>query len=172
MESFLINNLIYRYGLSNPQAQNLYAYVENRPISWFDPMGLMGLALDAGGGYGTGWGQNDPGTHGVSAGTGIYFGAKKSGRAEIGGFTYQSQGKTPGARLGLGLSLTIYYTAAERFFKGTGKYTSITLGPVTLIRYENPCGKMTGWTISLLGRGFGLTYFEEGTSRVLSSALQ
>ena len=34
-----------------------------------------GYAIDAGGGYGTGWGEKDPGSKGGSAGTGLHIGS-------------------------------------------------------------------------------------------------
>ena len=152
---------------------DLYGYCLNDGINLIDLDGLSGFAIDAGGGYGTGWGKSDPGAHSASAGTGLYIGAKEGRYAEIGGFTYQSQGKTPGAKIGLGINLTRYYTDAEKFFKGNMKYTSITLGPVTLTKYADPCtGEKTGWSLSLFGRGFGLTGFEEGITRSWSGALQ
>ncbi|MBW2136058.1 MAG: carboxypeptidase regulatory-like domain-containing protein [Deltaproteobacteria bacterium] len=152
---------------------DLYGYCLNNPVNWVDPDGLAGFAFDVGGAYGTGWGKTDPGAGSASAGSGFYIGAKEGGYAELGVFTYQSQGKPPGAKIGLGLSFTRYYTDPERFFKGEMKYTSITLGPVTLTKYADPCSKEnTGWTLSLLGKGLGFTWFEEGISRSFSRALQ
>jgi RHS repeat-associated protein len=35
--------LLYEYGLSNPQALNLYPYVENNPLNFHDPYGLFSI---------------------------------------------------------------------------------------------------------------------------------
>ena len=49
---------------------NLYAYVSNSPVNAMDPWGLDGFAIDAGGGYGTGWG-NKKYSRGGNAATGF-----------------------------------------------------------------------------------------------------
>ena len=151
---------------------NRYHYVRNSPLSLIDPLGLLGVGLDLGGAYSTGWGgdvdTNSPISQGGSAGTGAYLGFKgDSGYAEIGGFTYQSQmtnsGKTPGAAIGAGLNLTIYLTDADRFFEGEMKYTKYVLGPFSYSFYEDlHTGQLIGIGGGLLGKGFGWVINEEG----------
>jgi len=156
--------LLYQYALSTPQAFNYYVYVYDNPVNWTDPMGLMGFALSGGGAYGSGWGRRDPKAYSASAGTGVYIGAKKGGYAEIGGFSYQAEGKPPGAKFGLGIDLTLYYSDAEKFFHGAVKYSSRTWGPFTVTEYYDQCEKVIGHTFSIFGRGIGLTGLEKGTS--------
>jgi uncharacterized protein RhaS with RHS repeats len=160
---------------------NLYGYVLNNPTNLVDPRGLAGIAIDFGGHYSTGWGgrvdPNDIIKQGGAAGTGIYFGAKKGGRAEIGGFTYQSvmtdSGKTPTASLGAGANITIYLTEAEKFFPGKLKYINYVIGPFAMTFTENPCsGELMGVTGSFLGKGFGWAIHEEGFSYGLQGVLQ
>ena len=145
------------------------------PFWGVDPGGLSGFAIDFGGGYGSGWGSEQYST-GDSAGTGIYIGVRPNsqGHAQIGGFSYQSgPEQVPGARLGLGPNLTYYKGDSRDFFKGKMKYTMLTIIFVSFTKYTDPdtC-ETTGWTVSIGGKGFGLTGFEEGTSESYSSALQ
>jgi RHS repeat-associated protein len=142
---------------------NLYGYCVNDPVNWVDLKGLWGIAIDGGGGIGTGWGKDDPTSFGRNVGSGFDIGINSNGGIEGGAFTYQAEGKTPGARLGLGLNGTIYYTNANNFFEGTSYYTTMTLFIATLNKYYDSNGNTIGWGVSLGGKGFGLTWFEDGT---------
>ena len=64
--------------------------------------------------------------------------------AEIGGFTYQGRGKTPGARLGLGINFTRYHIDAEKFFRGEYKYVMMTIILVTHTRITTHGVKLSG----------------------------
>jgi len=163
-QTVLDSTLLYQYALSTPQAFNYYTYVHNNPVNWTDPMGLMGFALSGGGAYGSGRGRNDPNAYSASAGSGIYIGAKKGGYAELGGYSYQAEGKLSGAKFGIGIDLSLYYTDAEKFFEGPLKYSSRTWGPFTVTEYYNKCEEVIGHTFSIFGRGLGLTGLEKGTS--------
>jgi len=132
---------------------------------------LAGIAIDFGGAFATGWGgevePNASIVQGGSAGTGFYLGAKKSGYAEIGGFSYTgtmtNSGKTPGAALGAGANLTIYFVEAEKFFPGELKYTTYVIGPFSLTFSQDPCtDELVGVTGSLLGRGIGWLIHSQG----------
>lgn len=127
-------------------------------------MGLAGIAIDFGGTFATGLGgdvkPDAPLIQGGSAGTGFYVGAKKSGYAEIGGFSYTGKmtntGKTPGAAVGAGANFTIYFSDAERFFAGEVNYTTYVIGPFSLTFSQDACtDELLGVTGSLLGRGIG-----------------
>jgi len=150
-------------------------YCLNDPVNWIDPDGLAGFAVDAGGGYGTGWGDSSNSVRG-SAGTGVFIGVQPNsgGYAQLGGYVSQSYAdKVPGARLGLGLNATYYKGDSRDFFKGKMNYTMLTLFIGSLTKYSDPCtGETTGWTVSLGGKGFGLTGFETGTTLSWSGALQ
>ena len=154
---------------------DLYGYCVGDPINMFDKRGLAGFAIDAGGGYGTGWGVKSF-SEGGSAATGVYIGVKPNsmGYAQIGGYVAQSRAQqVPGARLGLGVNLTFYKGDSYIFFKGDMNYTMLTLFFGSIIKYTDPCtGETTGWTISLGGKGIGFTWFETGTTRSWSTALQ
>ena len=154
---------------------NLYAYVSNSPVNAMDPWGLDGFAIDAGGGYGTGWG-NKKYSRGGNAATVFFIGGKpNSGQyLQIGGYVTQSYvDKVPGARIGLGINATYYKGDSRVFFKGDMNYTMLTVILGSITKYTDPCtGETSGWTISLGGKGFGLTGFENGTARSWSSALQ
>ena len=151
------------------------AYVGNNPVMFMDPWGLAGFAFDAGGGYGTGWG-NKKHSDGGSAATGLYVGVEpESGsREQMGGYVAQSYTeKIPGACLGLGINGTYYKGDSRDFFKGNMNYSMGRFLIVSFIEYTDPrTGETTGWTISLFGKGIGLTGVETGTSCSWSSALQ
>jgi hypothetical protein len=136
---------------------------------------LAGIAIDFGGGYGIGLGDNSN-SIGGSAGTGIFVGTKprSGGYAQLGGYVYQSfPNEIPGARIGLGPNLTIYYPDSRKFFNGEINYTMMTLFIVSLIKHTDRCtGETIGWTISLGGKGIGLTGFERGTTLSWSGVLQ
>ncbi|ABW66652.1 NHL domain-containing protein [Desulfosudis oleivorans] len=159
----------------NGGASDLYGYCLNDPVNMIDGIGLAGFAIDAGGGYGTGWGTNNY-SEGGSAGTGLFIGVKPDtgGYAQLGAYTYQSYAdEIPGARLGAGFNATYYKGDSADFFKGEMNYTMLTLFIASLTKYSDPCtGKTTGWTVSLGGKGYGLTWFEKGTSKSWSYALQ
>jgi RHS repeat-associated protein len=163
-QTVLYATMLYQYALSNPQALNDYGYVHNNPVNWTDPIGLIGFGFSGGGAYGSGGGLRDPHAYSASAGSGFYIGVKEGGRAEIGGFSYQAEGKLPGAKLGLGLDLSLYYTDAEQFFQGAVRYSSRTWGPFTVVEYYDECYEVTGHTFSIFGRGLGLTGLEKGAS--------
>jgi len=158
---------------------NIYLYVKNNPINFQDPYGLAGIAIDFGGGYGSGW-CDISNSIGGGAGTGIFIGARPDpvgfvgSYAQIGSYIYQSfADELPGARIGLGANFTIYFNDSREFFQGNMNYTMMTLFIVALTKYTNPCtGETTGLTISLGGKGLGLTGFERGTVLSWSAALQ
>jgi uncharacterized protein RhaS with RHS repeats len=136
---------------------NLYAYVENDPVNFIDPWGLKGWAIDAGGAYGSGWGdgKHGNGTYSDSgmAGTGVYIGTYgDSTRAEIGGFTYTGSGETAGAHAGLGLNLTRYKIPAKDFFQGSLNYKMTTLFGGAYVKYYDVCGNEVGWSWGLGGK--------------------
>ena len=109
-----------------------------------------------------------PGPGGVPLGVpGCNVPHSSGGSAESGAFFYQSPAQTvPGARVGLGLNLTMYYADSKTFFNGTMNYTMLTFLIASLTKYTDPCtGETMGWTLSLAGKGLGLTWFETGTSR-------
>jgi uncharacterized protein RhaS with RHS repeats len=149
---------------------NLYGYVENDPVNWVDPNGLAGIAVDGGGAYGTGWGGSADSHQGGGAGTGIYVGADGvPGRGEIGGFTYQSMmndsGDTPGAAIGAGYNLTLYFTNAKKFFQGSMNYKTWNLLGISGTIFRDPCtGEPTGISFGIFGRGLGLQLGAEGVS--------
>jgi RHS repeat-associated protein len=169
------SNSINEEILLNPQRSNLYSYALNNPYKFVDPDGLSGIALDVGGGYGTGWGDSKY-SDGKSAGSGLFIGVRpdSGGHAQLGGFVYQSEtDKIPGARAGLGINGTYYSGDSRDFFKGDMNYTMLTLFVGSVTKYTDPSsGETTGWTISLAGKGLGLTGFEKGTIRSSSGALQ
>jgi RHS repeat-associated protein len=155
---------------------DLYGYCLNDPTNFSDPVGLAGFAIDAGGGYGTGWGDRSS-SEGGTAATGIFIGVRPNsgGHAQLGGYVSQSYAdEVPGARLGLGLNVTYYEGDSRDFFNGTTNYTMLTLFIGSLTKHTDPCtGETTGWTLSIGGKGgFGLTGFETGTSQSWSGALQ
>jgi RHS repeat-associated protein len=160
---------------------NLSRYVWNSPTNLIDPLGLMGIAVDFGGSYATGWGGDvNPDAaiaQGGSAGTGFYLGVRNNGGAEIGGFTYQAtmtnSGVTPGAAIGAGANFTIYFANAENFFPGKLKYTSYVIGPFSMTFSQDPCtGKLRGVTGSLLGKGLGWLINSQGYSYGLQGILK
>lgn len=68
-----------------------------------------------------------------------------------------------GAKFGLGMNVTWYTTDPGSFFSGRSRYKSFTLGPGSLTTYYSANGSETGWTFSVVGRGFGLQYgLEDG----------
>ena len=118
-----------------------------------------------------------PIAQGGSAGTGFYLGAKKSGYAEIGGFSYTgvmtNSGKTPGVALGAGANLTIYFVEAEEFFPGELKYSTYVIGPFSLTFSQDPCSdELVGVTASLLGRGIGWLIHSQGYTLGYQGILQ
>ena len=129
-----------------------------------DPDGKKGIAIDFGGDYTTGWGGSSG--EGGSAGTGVYFGAT-NWYAEFGGFTYQqflqNSGKTPGAAIGGGANVTLYFTDANDFFPGEMDYVNYVIGPFSMTFHEQKgTGKLTGATLSFGGKGLGWVIHEEG----------
>ena len=174
-----------RYITPDPIGQaggiNLYNYADNNSINSTDFFGLAGLGIDFGGAFATGLGgqvkPNAPIIEGGSAGTGFYFGAKKSGYAEIGAFTYTGlmtdSGKTPGATIGAGANITIYFTDAESFFQGRLKHTAYVIGPFSLTFSQDPCtDELIGVTGSLLGRGIGWLIHSQGKTSGFQAILQ
>jgi len=164
---------------------NLYAYVGGDPVNWQDPAGLVGVAVNFGGAYGTGWGgpvnPNSNILQGAGAGTGIYIGVNTDhhdyGYAELGGFTYQSimsnSGRTPGAAIGLGADLTFYFINANKFFPGRMKYKTWVLFFIGGTVYRDPCtDKVTGVSINLWSKGIGWQWGTEGVSNGIQGVLQ
>jgi RHS repeat-associated protein len=152
---------------------NLYVYGGNNPVLMVDPEGLSGFAIDFGGGYGTGWGDNY--FDGGSAGSGFFIGTRPDDTyVQTGAFSYLSRPETmPGARIGLGATLTWYNIDARTFFQGDMGYTSLNLFGVSGIRhFDLFTGKTTGYSISLFGKGIGLTGFEHGIGKSCSGFLQ
>jgi len=149
---------------------NLFTYVLNNPIRGIDPFGLAGFGLEAGGGLGVG-GYKDSKSKADNAASGIYLGAKPSGHAELGAYTYKERTKIGGGKLGLGVSLVIYWEDAEKFFKGITRTKSMTIGPITQTWYYNECEVEIGRSFSFLGKGGGLSY-EEGESEGMIFPLQ
>jgi RHS repeat-associated protein len=171
-----------RYLTPDPIGQdggvNLFTYVENNPINDYDPLGLAGIALDLGGAYATGLGgEVYSNTQGRSTGAGVYVGAKKNGYAEIGSFGYAgtmtNSGKTPGAALGAGANITVYFVDAEKYFPGKSNYTTYVIGPFAFTFTEDcETNKLTGVTGSLIGKGFGWFIHSKGYSYGSQGALQ
>jgi RHS repeat-associated protein len=155
-----------------------YNYAKNNPVALGDPRGLAGVAIDVGAGYATGWRKNDPNAQGNSVGLGIYLGARAEDLyAELGGFQYDSTlksiGEFAGAKLGAGANLSLYFTDADAFFRGSSNYTNITLLISSITWYKNPCDQSwTGFTVSLAGKGIGFTWLETGTVEGSMAALQ
>jgi RHS repeat-associated protein len=76
----LVANLFYRYELYNIQAHDLYAYVQNNPVTWIDPFGLSAMSdamSDAITGGTGGLITNGPagigGSMGIGVGVGIFI---------------------------------------------------------------------------------------------------
>ena len=170
LRAFIGNVLLYKYVLSSPLSKNLYTYSENNPTNKIDMLGLAGFGIEAGGGVGIG-GYKDANSTADTAASGIYIGAKPNGYAELGAYTYKAKTKIGGAKLGLGVTLVIYWENAEKFFKGITRIESMSFGPFTQTWYYNECGEEIGRSFSFLGKGGGVAY-EKGESEGMIFPLQ
>lgn len=127
-------------------------------MNLIDPNGLAGIAIEAGGGAGTGLSGTD------SAGTGFYIGANRNGYAEIGAYTNQQRARMEGfGRAGVGYDFTAYFVPAENFFQGRTHYRSWTVGPATYTRFYDECENQIGVQVTIWGVGGGLGR-EEGVT--------
>ncbi|MDY6950914.1 MAG: RHS repeat-associated core domain-containing protein [Thermodesulfobacteriota bacterium] len=173
---FPVNDWEPNYGhisLGESEGLRISSLEGDAPDSTDDAEGVSGLAVDFGGGYGSGWGNEDN-SDGGSAGTGVFCGVRPNsgGHAQVGAFFHQSiPDEVSGGRFGAGINITAYKGDASNFFNGEMDYTTKTIPLGSLTEHFDPTtGDTTGWTVGL-GRGVGVAT-ESGTSSSWATFLQ
>ena len=152
----------------NSGDMNLYRYVENNPLSWVDPDGLIVFGVIAGGAVGLGLGPSQPGGFGT-AGSGLFVGSKKCGGYGGGAFSAMATGEAIGAFAGL--SGGIFFGFGDVEDVGGGFYTSgISVKNLTLeLAFNSQTRNIAGFGIGF-GRGIGKGGFFVGKGNALSTA--
>ncbi len=159
---------------------NLYAYVQNAPVGYRDPLGLELVGMTIGGTFFGGWGATRPATANVAV-TGNYLvGLSRSGgclghgaAVGWGAGSWNELTRQGGSVYGLAVAKLgpgIFYSNAESFgqLQGPSTTTIIAAGPINIQTDQSTdptTGKITYVTSVGLGVGLGVARISSVTPR-------
>ena len=142
---------------------NLYGYVSNDPVNGIDTTGLFGIFLTTGGAAGISSGPRSASGSVIEGSSGLVIGIE-GGQLAVGGIVSSGHGTSiAGGAAGVGLNLGVIFGDVSSA-SGGGYSNTTVLGPIGITRSYNPQGGMTGFSISPLGKGGGLSEFNTTTN--------
>jgi hypothetical protein len=137
--------------------------VQNDPVNFVDPWGLLVLIGGGGGGGGHTDGVLPPKgletPNYVTGTSGFYFGSSNQGGSQFGAIQASEAGGVWGVTGGYGADFTAYFGDAEDMCAdGVGGTLHLGVGDITLSKDDNG-----NWSVGLSlgkGAGFGVTFHE------------
>ncbi|MGC9197231.1 MAG: hypothetical protein ACP5IL_17555, partial [Syntrophobacteraceae bacterium] len=124
----------------NGGSTNLYGYVQDDPVNWIDPFGLITFYVGSGGSdFG---GDNNGGNATAQSG---FFANFYDGSSSAGAYT-TSGGGTQSFGAGAGLGPTVgFFTGAESAFSGSTNNQNYDFGSLGTVTYSS---NDSGWGLS------------------------
>ena len=145
---------------------NLYGYVQNNPVNWVDPDGLLvlyyGGGAAAGAGYKVNPGDQDPITF-FSGTVTEFYGSNRSGGISNGNAFTGGAGRIVGAAAGGGALVGINFGDVEDL-SGCGSSAGLLVGPFSFeLTLDGDGQSITGFSFGFLNKGIGLGLFGQET---------